>query len=45
MQKYRLENASSDLPIIGISGGYHGEESQEEGEEVLTDNRHIRLSR
>jgi hypothetical protein len=37
--------SSSDPPIIGLSGGHHGEEGQEEGEEVLTDTRHIRLSR
>jgi hypothetical protein len=36
---------SSDPPIIGLSGGHNGEEGQEEGEEVLTDVRHIRLSR
>jgi hypothetical protein len=30
---------------LGLSGGYHGEEGKEEGEEVLRDNRHIRLSR
>jgi hypothetical protein len=37
--------SSSDPPIIGLSGGHHGEEGQEESEEVLTDIRHIRLSR
>jgi hypothetical protein len=37
--------SSSDPPIIGLSGGHYGEEGQEEGEEVLTDARHIRLSR
>jgi hypothetical protein len=37
--------SSSDPPIIGLSGGYNGEEGQEESEEVLTDIRHIRLSR
>jgi hypothetical protein len=37
--------SSSDPPIIGLSGGHHGEEGKEEGEEVLTDIRHIRLPR
>jgi hypothetical protein len=40
-----FNDAQSDPPIIGLSGGYHGKEGQEEGEEVLRDNRHIRLSR
>jgi len=40
-----FNDAQSDPPIIGLSGGYNGEEGQEEGEEVLTDNRHIRLAR
>jgi hypothetical protein len=32
--------SSSDPPIIGLSGGHHGEEGKEEGEEVLTDSSH-----
>src|SRR5262245_49060986 len=44
-----MENlsAQSDHPIRRSleSGGYHGEEGQEEGEEGLTDARRIRLSR
>ena len=40
-----FNDAQSDPPIIGLFGGYNGEEGQEEGEEVLTDNRHIWLAR
>jgi hypothetical protein len=45
MEKKSASRHSSDPPIIGLSGGHNGEEGQEEGEEVLTDVRHIRLSR
>jgi hypothetical protein len=35
-KKLSAKNAKSDLPIIGLAGGYHGEEVEEKGEEVTS---------